>query len=158
MRQLLARSAAVVCLLPVGLAVLAASACGSRTAFLEVRPPIAFEMLRDNPRMAVIDVRTGAEYASAVGHISGSRNVPVDELEERIEELLPLRDQTFLVYCGHGECGQRAIQILFEQGFDEAILMDGGIDGWIVAGFGTVTGPPPPMEFGEEAEVELSVD
>lgn len=138
---------------------LCAAACGStRPAFLEVRPPIAFEMLRDNPRMAIIDVRTEAEYAGAVGHISGSRNVPVDELEERIEELLPLRDQTFLVYCGHGECGREAIRILFDQGFDEAILMDGGIDGWIVAGFGTVTGPPPPMEFGEEAEVELSVE
>lgn len=138
--------------------VVGAAACGSRPAFLEVRPPIAFEMLRDNPRMAVIDVRTEAEYAGAVGHLSGARNVPVDELEERIEELLPLRDQTFLVYCGHGECGERAIEILFEAGFDEAILMAGGIDGWIVAGFGTVTGASPPVEFVEEDEMELSVD
>jgi rhodanese-related sulfurtransferase len=146
-------------LLLVLVVVVPVAACGSsRPAFLEVRPPIAFEMLRDNPRMAVIDVRSAAEYAGSVGHISGSRNVPLDELGARLDELLPLRDQTFLVYCGHGECGRRAIEILFAGGFDEAILMDGGIDGWIVAGFGTVTGPAPPMEFGEEGEVELSVE
>jgi len=123
-----------------------------------VRPPVAFEMLRDNPRLPVLDLRTRYEFSGPVGHIRGARNVPLDELPLRLSELAGLKPRTFLVYCGHDDCGLRGLKILREAGFDEAVLMDGGIDRWVNAGFGTVVGPPPPMYFPEEDSEEVVVD
>lgn len=153
----------LLCLLCLGGVVgLGAGACsafkGDDVPFLRVRPPVAFEMLRDNPNMAILDVRSTEEFAGPVGHVSGAKNIPLSELEARLAELAVLREQTFLVYCGHDQCGQVAVAALRAAGFDEAVLMDGGIDGWIVAGFGTVTGPAGPLEFGEDGETELSVE
>lgn len=127
-------------------------------AFDMVRPPIAFELLRDNPYLPVLDLRTPAEFAGPAGHLRGARNVPLEELPFRLRELAGLRKRTFLVYCGHDDCGVKGLRILREAGFEESILMDGGIDGWVLAGFGTVTGPPPPMFFPEEDSEEVVVD
>jgi rhodanese-related sulfurtransferase len=127
-------------------------------AFDMVRPPIAFELLRDNPYLPVLDLRSRGEFAGPAGHLRGARNVPLDELPFRLKELSGLRQRTFLVYCGHDDCGVKGLRILREAGFEESLLMDGGIDGWIMAGFGTVTGPPPPMFFPEEDSEEVVVD
>jgi rhodanese-related sulfurtransferase len=123
-----------------------------------VRPPVAFEMLRDNPRMPALDLRTPGEFAGPIGHVRRSINVPLEELPFRLKELSGLKERTFLVYCRHDDCGLRGLKILLEAGFDEAVLMDGGIDRWVMAGFGTVTGPPPPMYFPEEDSEEVVVD
>lgn len=129
-----------------------------RVAFSRVRPPVAFEMLRDNPGLPVLDLRSRFEFTGPIGHVRGARNVPLDELDDRLAELLPLKDRTFLVYCGHDDCGARALERLIQAGFEEAILMDGGIDAWVMDGFGTVTGPPPPMLFPDRRSQEIVVD
>lgn len=127
-------------------------------AFDMVRPPIAFELLRDNPYLPVLDLRTPGEFAGPVGHLRGARNVPLEELPFRLRELSGLKGRTFLVYCGHDDCGDKGLRILREAGFEESILMDGGIDGWVLCGFGTVSGPAPPMFFPEEDSEEVVVD
>lgn len=129
-----------------------------RPAFSRVRPPVAFEMLRDNPGLVVLDLRSRYEFTGPIGHIRGSRNVPVDELEKNLAGLSPLKDRTFLVYCGHDDCGDQGLQVLVDAGFDEVILMDGGIDAWVMDGFGTVTGPSAPMQFPQEDSDEVVVD
>ncbi len=123
-----------------------------------VQPPVAFEMLRDNPRLPVLDLRTRYEFSGPAGHIRGARNVPLDELPLRLSDLAGLKARTFLIYCGHDDCGLRALEILRKAGFDEAVLMDGGLDRWVAGGFGTVVGPPPPMYFPEEDSEEVVVD
>jgi len=127
-------------------------------AFSRVRPPVAFEMLRDNPSLPVLDLRPRFEFTGPIGHVRGARNVPLDELHLRLIELSPLKDRTFLIYCGHDDCGARGLALLVEAGYREAILMDGGIDAWVTDGFGTVTGPPPPILFPEEDSEEVVVD
>lgn len=129
-----------------------------RVAFSQVRPPVAFEMLRDAPGTVVLDLRGPEDFTSPEGHIMGARNVPLEELPERLNDLLPLKDRTFLIYCGSDACGEEALEILLRAGYQEAILMAGGIEAWLEDGFGTVTGPPPPMDFppaeNDRAEVE----
>lgn len=127
-------------------------------AFSRVRPPVAFEMLRDYPGLVVLDLRSRYEFTGPIGHIRGSRNVPLDEIDQSLAGLSPLKNRTFLVYCGHDDCGAQGLQALVDAGFDEVILMDGGIDAWVMDGFGTVTGPPPPMNFPEEESNEVVVD
>jgi rhodanese-related sulfurtransferase len=127
-------------------------------AFSRVRPPVAFEMLRDNPGMPIVDLRSRYEYTGPIGHIRRARNVPLEEIPENLAGLSPLKGRTFLVYCGHDECGAEGLRALVAAGFKEVILMDGGIDAWVLDGFGTVTGPPPPMHFPEEDSDKAVVD
>lgn len=127
-------------------------------AFSRVRPPVAFEMMRDNPGMPVLDLRTRYEFTGPAGHIRGAHNVPIDELAARLPELTLLKDRTFLVYCGHDACGVDGLEVLLRAGYREAVLMDGGIDAWVMDGFGTVTGPPPPISFERDGTTETVVD
>lgn len=107
--------------------------------FRRISPPVAFEVLRDSPDVLVLDLRSRGEYLSDTGHIFRARNIPLGRLSERLLEIAPFRDDTFLVYCrGNDTCGEEGMAILVSSGFENAILIDGGIDGWIRYGFRTV--------------------
>lgn len=151
--------ASLLLLLPLagGCGTLGEKATGKRPAFSQVQPAVAFEMLRDNPGLPVIDLRSRFEYTGPAGHIKGAQNLPLDELGRHLDDLATLQDRTFLIYCGHDDCGLKGLNLLKRAGFDEVVLMDGGLDGWIEQGFGTVTGPPPPMRF-KDRSAKVKVD
>jgi rhodanese-related sulfurtransferase len=110
-----------------------------RPPFRKVSPPVAFEILRDSPDVLILDLRTREEYLGDTGHIYRARNIPLERLPDRLLEIAPFRDDTFLVYCRDGDtCGEEGMAILISSGFENAILVDGGIDGWIRYGFRTV--------------------
>lgn len=120
--------------------------------FRKVSPPVAFEILRDNPDVLVLDLRSRQEFLGDTGHVYRSRNIPLDRLAERLIEIAPFRDDTFLVYCRTGDtCGEEGMAVLVSSGFENAILMDGGVDGWIRYGFRTVL-PATPEAAGTETE------
>lgn len=110
----------------------------NRPPFKRLSPPIAYEMIRDNPDMLILDLRPPQEFNGATGHIRRAKNIPVDRLPFRLLEVAPFQEDTVLVYCGAGDCGERGIAVLQASGFENAILMDGGIDRWIDEGFKTV--------------------
>lgn len=123
-----------------------------RPPFRKVTPPVAFEILRDSPDVLILDLRSRQEFLGDTGHIYRSRNIPLDRLPERMLEIAPFRDDTFLVYCRAGDtCGEEGMAILISSGFDNAILIDGGIDGWIRHGFRTVL-PAVPEKPEDKAE------
>ena len=64
--------------------------------------------------ITLLDVRTAAEYER--GHIDGFRNIPVDELRERFDELD--RDKPLYVICQSGLRSYIACRILAQEGFD----------------------------------------
>ncbi len=116
-----------------------------RPPFRKVRPPVAFEILRDSPDVLTLDLRSSREFLGDTGHIYRARNIPLDNLSERLGELALFRDDTFLVYCrgdrgnrGNDTCGEEGMAILVSSGYEDAILIEGGIDGWIEDGFKTV--------------------
>jgi rhodanese-related sulfurtransferase len=111
---------------------------GERPAYRKLSPPIAFEMARDNPEMLILDLRPPEEYNGETGHLRRARNFPLDRLPYRLLEIDSFRDATILVYCGTVECGERGMSVLQSSGFEDAVLMDGGIEGWIHEGFKTV--------------------
>ncbi len=61
----------------------------------------------------LIDVRSRAEFQG--GHIEGAVNVPVGDLEARVEELGP-KDGVYVVYCASGMRSARAKGILKASG------------------------------------------
>ncbi len=73
----------------------------------------------------VLDVRSPAEFAS--GHIPDSKNVPIESLRERLDEL-PL-DRPLVAYCKVGQRGYVATRLLAQKGFQVQNL-SGGYTSW----------------------------
>jgi phage shock protein E len=110
-----------------------------RPPFQKVTPPIAFEIIRDTPDILILDLRTAQEFQGDTGHIYHARNVPLQLLARRLPEIMAWQEETLLVYCRAGDhCGEEGVAFLKSKGFDNAVLIDGGIDGWIREGFRTV--------------------
>jgi NADPH-dependent 2,4-dienoyl-CoA reductase/sulfur reductase-like enzyme/rhodanese-related sulfurtransferase len=68
---------------------------------------------RPSARPLLLDVRTPDEFQS--GHLPGARNIPVDELRQRVRELP--RDRDIAAYCQVGQRGYLATRILLQSGF-----------------------------------------
>ena len=140
MRPRLSRRASVLFVL-----VLLLGACrpfwrrGERPPFRKVTPAVAYEIIRDTPEILILDLRRPEEFQGDTGHLASARNLPLDLLPYRLLQVSGYRDETFLVYCRADDaCGQEGMAVLIASGFENAILIDGGIDGWIRAGFKTV--------------------
>ena len=73
---------------------------------------------------ALVDVRGAGEYAR--GTITGSVNIPVDEIRERISEFT---NMNVVVNCQVGQRGHTAALLLKEYGFN-ALNLDGGYFTW----------------------------
>lgn len=79
----------------------------------------------------LIDVRTPDEFAS--GHLSGAINIPVEELQARLNEVPD--DKPIVVYCRSGNRSHTASLILDSAGYSSAIYdIDGGVIAWSAAG------------------------
>lgn len=111
---------------------------GPGQPFRRVSPAVAYEVQRDTPGILVLDLRAPAEFQGDTGHLSRARNIPLDELPYRLVEISGFREETLLVYCRDTPCGEAGMRVLVASGFDDAVLIDGGIDAWIRAGYRTV--------------------
>jgi len=63
----------------------------------------------------IIDVRTREEFES--GHIEGSRNIPVQEILEHVEEIKAMKSP-IVFCCASGQRSGMAAQYFKEQGVD----------------------------------------
>jgi rhodanese-related sulfurtransferase len=111
---------------------------GQRPPYRKLSPPVAYEIMRDNPDMLIIDLRGPREFNGGTGHLRRAKNIPLERLPFRLLEISTFRDETFLVYCDTDECAKAGMEILASSGFENAVLMEGGIDAWIHGGFKTV--------------------
>ena len=111
---------------------------GERPPYRKVSPAIAFEIIRDSPDILILDLRPRHDFNGDTGHIFRAFNIPVARLSLRIREISRYRDDTFLVYCDTQSCAEEGMAILLSSGFENAILIDGGMDNWIRMGFKTV--------------------
>lgn len=84
------------------------------------------DMQKDQPRYFLLDVRTQEEYD--YGHIEGAYLIPINELDQRLDELP--QDRPIVIYCRTGNRSARAADILINNGFKEVYDM-GGIRDWI---------------------------
>jgi len=109
-----------------------------RPAYGKVTAPIAYEMIRDSPNILILDLRSPQAFNGDAGHLFRSYNIPVDRLPYRLLELSAIREETFLVYCDTQICAEEGMAVLTSSGFENAVMMDGGIDSWINRGFRTV--------------------
>jgi len=94
-----------------------------------------YEIISNGEDYIILDVRTPEEFNEA--HIEGVMLIPVDTLEDRLNELP--KDKPIITYCKVGGRSATAAAILVENGFTQVYDM-GGITDWIDKGYPTVSG------------------
>lgn len=153
-------AAALVALASVVALALAAPSCRSLREnggpFRRVRPPVAFEMILDTPDLPILDLRPREEFHGPLGHLEGAASFPLADLPRRYLEILELRQETFLVYCHADDCGEEAMAFFDAHGFEDAMLLDGGIAAWVDDGFQTVGAGAPPEHSDEPKRRRVS--
>jgi sulfur dioxygenase len=78
----------------------------------------------------LIDVRDADEYRGELGHIAGSRLVPLREFSERAAELTTLKDHQIVTICRVGMRSATAAAILTGLGCEQVWNLKGGMIEW----------------------------
>ena len=86
-----------------------------------------------NPPL-VLDVREEDEYRGELGHIRGSRLIPLKALPQQASELDEFKNHEIVVVCRAGVRSSTAAAILTALGFDHVSNLKGGMLEWHEAG------------------------
>jgi len=86
----------------------------------------------DHQDIVLVDVREKYEWNE--GHIPSAVHVPRGFLELQIEEAVPDKSKTVLLYCAGGVRSLMAGKTLQDMGYENAISMSGGFGQWKAAG------------------------
>jgi rhodanese-related sulfurtransferase len=81
--------------------------------------------MNTNDSLLILDVRTEAELAGPLGQIEGVVNIPINELEERINELNEYKEYDIAVICRSGRRSERGTKILNQNGFNSKNVVGG---------------------------------
>ena len=104
---------------------------------------------RHHCNLRIIDVREEHELRGELGHVAGSRWVPLRSLARESESWD--RSDPIVLVDRSGRRSGRAASYLTERGFERAASMTGGILAWVQAGFPTTRmrdyAPPAPAEM-----------
>ncbi|MES9850631.1 MAG: rhodanese-like domain-containing protein [Candidatus Thiodiazotropha sp. L084R] len=96
-----------------------------------------FAMQNQGNKTELLDVRTGVEYRS--GHIPGAKLLTLDEFSDEIliEQLGDPKQRDHAatyITCQSGFRAQQAVEKLYEYGYKNLVLVEGGTEGWEKAG------------------------
>jgi phage shock protein E len=67
--------------------------------------------------ITMLDVRSPGEFA--MGHVRGALNVPLDQLPQAIEQVVPDKKAPLLLYCASGARSGMACSILQQMGYKD---------------------------------------
>jgi len=99
-----------------------------------ISPSELDSLLREQPGLPLLDVRTPVEYAQE--HVHQARNIPLDTLAPRAlfdSGTIP-QGQPVYILCQAGGRATKAAEKFAGDGFDQAVVVAGGTKAWIAAG------------------------
>jgi rhodanese-related sulfurtransferase len=88
----------------------------------------------DLRRVQLVDVRSGTEFAA--GHVPGAVNIPLDQIESRLDDVNRRAD--LILICQSGSRASLCREWLAARGLHSSVV-EGGTAGWRAAGFGVVS-------------------
>jgi rhodanese-related sulfurtransferase len=93
-----------------------------------------------NSNLALIDVRTPVEFAEV--HVPAAINYPLDELKPRtlIESGQLPKEASVYILCRSGGRAAKAAWKFAQDGFNQAVVVEGGTLAWIEAGLPVTRG------------------
>lgn len=83
--------------------------------------------LMNREKAVIVDIREPGEYAA--GHVTGSRNIPLAQLEAS-KELPSNKALPLVVVCATGARAGRAVSVLRKLGHAGAVGLAGGLAAW----------------------------
>lgn len=84
------------------------------------------QKMKTDTSFVLLDVRTPSELTTPpLGHIDGGMNIPVQQLEQRVNELEPYKDKEIVVICRSGHRSSIATGILLKHGFNATNVAGG---------------------------------
>ncbi len=95
---------------------------------LHVNPQEAASIIKDNPEIVILDVRTPVEYR--YGHIADAININYYSFSFKKKLAQLDKDKTYLVHCQTGVRSGKTMPMMLRAGFTNLIHMDGGYKSW----------------------------
>jgi rhodanese-related sulfurtransferase len=77
----------------------------------------------------MVDLRTPPEFA--IAHLPGAVNIPLPELEKRVDEARPAQGRDLLIYCLNGARTRQAEPILYAHDINDFYHLEGSLEGWL---------------------------
>lgn len=93
--------------------------------------PTCAVQLINREKAVVIDVCEPAEYAA--GHVGGAKNVPLADLEKKLEGIVKNKTLPVILVCQSGMRSNRAVAIAKKLGYERAQSLGGGLSTWRAA-------------------------
>ncbi|HET9287235.1 MAG TPA: molybdopterin-synthase adenylyltransferase MoeB [Gaiella sp.] len=109
----------------------------ARAEIDEITTREAHALLENGQQPLFVDVRLREEWDE--GHLPGAVHVPRNNLESRVEALIPDKDRRLVVYCESGSRSAFATQALHELGYENAVNLAGGFADWKRNGYELTT-------------------
>lgn len=86
-------------------------------------------------KLYLVDTREDREWER--GHLPGAIHLGKGIIERDIENTIPEKSKTIVLYCGGGFRSALAADALQKMGYTNVLSMDGGWRGWNEAGYPT---------------------
>jgi len=96
-----------------------------------VTVPELKQRLDSNEDLLLLDVRTAEDYVGEQGHIAASTLIPLEELEQRIDELGDYLEKPVVTICRTDRKSAKAAQLLAQKGFADVHVARMGMTDWI---------------------------
>jgi rhodanese-related sulfurtransferase len=93
--------------------------------------PTAAIQLINREKAVVVDVCEAQEFAQ--GHIVGSKNIPLGELEAKLTAAVKNKALPLVLVCQTGACSGRAVAVAKKLGYEQAQSLAGGLKAWKAA-------------------------
>jgi phage shock protein E len=97
-----------------------------------VSPDEAEKLLKENPNIVVLDVRTEDEFKG--GHIPGAKNLDIFSADFAKQLAALDKNKTYLVHCAAGGRSARACKAMDAQKFTSIYHLNEGFNAWVKAG------------------------
>ncbi|MGD8742576.1 MAG: VTT domain-containing protein [Granulosicoccaceae bacterium] len=91
--------------------------------------------LDNDEDILVLDVRSADEFIGEQGHIKNAKNIPVEDLAERVDELLDRLERPIAIVCRTDRRSAKAARILASKGYADVHVVRGGMTLWNGAGY-----------------------
>ena len=84
--------------------------------------------LINREKAVVVDVSEADEFAA--GHVNNSKNIPFNQLDEKLGSLIKNKELPLILVCTSGVRSNRAVAVAKKLGFTNAQSMAGGLKAW----------------------------
>ena len=97
------------------------------------------EKINQNENFTLLEILPLESFQK--GHLPRAKNMPLDQVEAKIENFVPQKNQDIVVYCASDQCSasHQAAEKLTKLGYTQVHVYVGGKKDWISAGLPTTS-------------------